>query len=143
MLPRDKTVDDVLGDYFEYLNQAIQGHIETKHVQGNELWREVKNDSIYVLRSVSPSTTQITLLNCCSHPNGWDGSQQTHMRRAAILGGLIPDTAEGGSRIRFVSEGEASFHWCVESGLASRTLSVRETPTYSKDLLDGFILDGV
>lgn len=60
-----------------------------------------------------------------SHPNGWEGAQQTKMRRAAIQGGLIPDTDEGKSRIRFVTEGEASLHACVLNGLAAEVLNVR------------------
>lgn len=59
-----------------------------------------------------------------SHPNGWEGAQQTKMRRSAIAGGLISDTDEGRSRIRFVSEGEASLHACVLNGLAADMLSV-------------------
>jgi hypothetical protein len=46
------------------------------------------------------------------------------MRRAAVYGGLIPDMDEGLARIRFVTEGEASFHTCVQSGLAANVLSV-------------------
>ena len=60
-----------------------------------------------------------------SHPNGWEGAQQAKMRRAAIQGGLIPDTDEGRSRIRFVTEGEASLHACVLNGLAAEVLKVR------------------
>ena len=60
-----------------------------------------------------------------SHPNGWEGAQQAKMRRAAIQGGLIPDTNEGKSRIRFVTEGEASLHACVLNGLAGEVLNVR------------------
>ncbi len=65
--------------------------------------------------------TQIVL----SHPNGWEGPQQTRMRNAAVYGKLVPDTDEGRARIRFVTEGEASLHACVLSGLASDVLSVR------------------
>ena len=59
-----------------------------------------------------------------SHPNGWEGAQQSKMRRAAVYGGLIPDTDEGRARIRFVTEGEASLHACVLNGLAAEVLSV-------------------
>ena len=45
------------------------------------------------------------------------------MRRAAIYGRLIDDTPEGRARIRFVTEGEASLHACVLSGLATDVLS--------------------
>lgn len=46
------------------------------------------------------------------------------MRKAAILGGLVPDTPEGRERIEFVSEGEASFRWCVEQAIAENALKV-------------------
>ncbi|KAJ3522826.1 hypothetical protein NMY22_g11715 [Coprinellus aureogranulatus] len=52
-----------------------------------------------------------------SHPNGWGGPQQVQMRQAAVLAGLVPDTDEGSSRITFVTEGEASLHFCVQSRL--------------------------
>ena len=60
-----------------------------------------------------------------SHPNGWEGAQQTKMRRAAVYGRLVPDTNEGKARIWFVTEGEASLHACVLNGLAADVLQVR------------------
>jgi hypothetical protein len=54
-----------------------------------------------------------------AHPNGWEGVQQTKLRRAAVQANLIPDTAEGRSRIGFVSEGEASLHFCIGEGFVS------------------------
>ncbi|KAG8918680.1 hypothetical protein FRC01_001727, partial [Tulasnella sp. 417] len=47
------------------------------------------------------------------------------MREAAIRGGLVPDTPAGGERIEFVTEGEASFHWCVEEAIAGNALKKR------------------
>ena len=46
------------------------------------------------------------------------------MRNAAVYGNLVPDTDAGKARIRFVTEGEASLHACVLSGLANDVLSV-------------------
>lgn len=46
------------------------------------------------------------------------------MRDAAILGRLIPDTPAGRERIEFVTEGEASFHWCVDQAIATSALKV-------------------
>lgn len=46
------------------------------------------------------------------------------MRKAAIRGGLVPATPEGHERIEFVTEGEASFHWCVDKGTARAALKV-------------------
>ena len=46
------------------------------------------------------------------------------MRRAAISAGLVPDTAAGAARIHFVTEGEASLHFCIASGLAGENIRV-------------------
>lgn len=47
------------------------------------------------------------------------------MRRAAILGGLVADTTAAQDRIQFLTEGEASFHWCIDAGLANDVLKVK------------------
>ena len=60
------------------------------------------------------------------------------MRRAAVYGGLIPDTDEGRVRIRFVTEGEASLHACVQNGLAADVLSVRNLPHSHTNFLSYF-----
>ncbi|KZP02189.1 hypothetical protein FIBSPDRAFT_771053, partial [Athelia psychrophila] len=52
-----------------------------------------------------------------THPNGWEGAQQSEIRRAAVLAGLSSDTLEGQSRIQLLTEGEASLHYCIEKGL--------------------------
>ncbi|KAJ3531699.1 hypothetical protein NM688_g7538 [Phlebia brevispora] len=106
-LPHNKTAVDVFGDFLSYLFRCTHSFIVDTHANGHALWRAVENDIQFVL----------------SHPNGWEGAQQTKMRRAAVLGGLIPDTDEGKSRIRFVTEGEASLHACVLNGLAADVLS--------------------
>ncbi|KAF7799778.1 hypothetical protein EIP86_011020 [Pleurotus ostreatoroseus] len=106
-LPEHKTAVDVFGDFLSYLFRCTHSFIVDTHANGHALWRAVENDIQFVL----------------SHPNGWEGAQQTKMRRAAVLGGLIPDTDEGKSRIRFVTEGEASLHACVLNGLAADVLS--------------------
>ena len=108
-LPRNKTPVDVFGDFLNYLFRCTKSFIIDTHANGETLWRAVEHGIEFVL----------------SHPNGWEGAQQTKMRRAAIYGGLIPDTDEGRARIRFVTEGEASLHACVQSGLAADVLSVR------------------
>ncbi|KAG8937827.1 hypothetical protein FRC00_000351 [Tulasnella sp. 408] len=44
------------------------------------------------------------------------------MREAAVSGGLVPNTPKGRERIEFVTEGEASFHWCIEQSIAGSAL---------------------
>ncbi|KAG2128061.1 hypothetical protein BD769DRAFT_1356651 [Suillus cothurnatus] len=102
-LPRHKSSVDVFGDFLAYLFRCTKSFIIDTHANGQTLWHHVETSIEFVL----------------SHPNGWEGAQQTKMRRAAVYGGLIPDTDEGRARIRFVTEGEASLHACVQSGLAA------------------------
>ena len=46
------------------------------------------------------------------------------MRLAAVLAGLVPDTASGHSRLSFVTEGEASLHFSVHNGLPAGAMKV-------------------
>lgn len=107
-LPKRKTAVHVFGDFLAYLYHCTRNFITDTHANGSSLWNQVESDVQFVL----------------SHPNGWEGAQQSKMRRAAIYGGLIPGSNEGKARIRFVTEGEASLHACVLNGLAADVLSV-------------------
>ncbi|KAJ7578255.1 hypothetical protein C8J56DRAFT_359675 [Mycena floridula] len=100
-LPPNKTVVDVFADMMEYLFQCSKAFISKSHPNGLQYWETLENDIEYVL----------------THPNGWEGAQQSQMRRAAITAGLIPDTEAGHARIHFVTEGEASLHYCLQNGL--------------------------
>ena len=47
-----------------------------------------------------------------AHPNGWGLKEQSVLRRAAIQADLVrPSDAD--TRIHFVTEAEASVHFCV------------------------------
>ncbi|KDR74253.1 hypothetical protein GALMADRAFT_250020 [Galerina marginata CBS 339.88] len=100
-LPLNKTVVDVFADFLKYLFQCASSYIQTTHANGENLWKDVAGDIGFVL----------------SHPNGWEGKEQTQMRKAAVLASLIPDTEAGYSRLSFVTEGEASLHFSVRNGL--------------------------
>jgi hypothetical protein len=62
------------------------------------------------------------LYRICSH--SWEGVQQSMMRTAAVQAGLIPDNEDGHSHLSFVTEGEASLHFCVQSGLTNDAIKV-------------------
>ncbi|KAF9047817.1 hypothetical protein BJ165DRAFT_1527080 [Panaeolus papilionaceus] len=102
-LPRSKTAVDLLADYLRYLQQCVRNYIEERHASGTEIWRTLEPDADYVL----------------SHPNGWEGPQQALMRRAAVSAGLVKDDAKGRARITFLTEGEASLHFCVHTELTT------------------------
>ena len=54
-----------------------------------------------------------------------DGKERnSRMREAAVKAGLIHDTHSGHSRIVFVTEGEASLHFAIESGALSQEMEV-------------------
>lgn len=107
-LPTGKTVIDILGDFMKYLRKCAKDYIEDTHANGRELWASVGEEIDYVI----------------SHPNGWEGYQQTQMCDAAILAGLITDSEKGRSRITFLTEGEASLHYAIRNGLAEGALKV-------------------
>jgi len=91
-----------------YLHECAHKYIEETHANGVDLWRSLEARTEYVL----------------THPNGWEGGQQALMRKAAISAGLIPDTDEGRKRLSFVTEGEASLHFCISSGMTSKSIQV-------------------
>ncbi|KAI0824355.1 hypothetical protein BC628DRAFT_1322727 [Trametes gibbosa] len=106
-LPEGKTVLDVFVDFTRYLFDCTQRYITESHANGESLWASVKDRIEFVL----------------SHPNGWEGLQQGKMRQAATMAGLVPDTQEGRARVHFVTEGEASLHFCIRSGLATDSIT--------------------
>jgi len=109
-LPLNKTVVEVFADFLAYLLECALRYIQDHHANGEELWASVKDQIYFVL----------------SHPNGWEGSQQAKMRKAAVLAKLIPDTAPGRARLSFVTEGEASLHFSVKNGLPIGVMEARE-----------------
>ncbi|PIL25741.1 hypothetical protein GSI_11491 [Ganoderma sinense ZZ0214-1] len=105
-LPPRKTVVDIFADFLRYLFECARRYISENHVSGESLLNSVKDRIEFVL----------------SHPNGWEGLQQRKMRRAAVIAGLVPDTAAGHSRIHFVTEGEASLNFCINNKLAAQDM---------------------
>ena len=117
-LPRNKTVVDLFADFMRYLYDCAKTYIQETHANGADLWASVEHRIEYVL----------------THPNGWEGGQQANIRTAAIFAGLIPDTDEGRARVQFVTEGEASLHFCIQSGLTTQAMKVnyrQSLPEYS------------
>ncbi|TEB37932.1 hypothetical protein FA13DRAFT_1725557 [Coprinellus micaceus] len=99
-LPSNKTVVQLFSDYMKYLLECAKQYISDAH--GKTVCTSLQSDITFVL----------------THPNGCNGSQQAQMRQAAIQAGLVPNTEAGRSRINFVTEGEATLHFCLGNGLA-------------------------
>lgn len=107
-LPLKKTAVDVFADFLAYLFACTRRYILETHASGASLWNSVQQRIDFVI----------------SHPNGWEGPQQARLRQAAVRANLIPDTQSGHSRLHFVTEGEASLHFCINSGLAADVIEV-------------------
>ncbi|KAI0326492.1 hypothetical protein GY45DRAFT_1381037 [Cubamyces sp. BRFM 1775] len=105
-LPAGKTVIDVFADFLGYLFNCTRRYMSETHGNGDSLWSSFEDRIEFIL----------------SHPNGWEGLQQGKMRDAAIVAGLIPDTPAGRARVQFVTEGEASFNFCIRNGLSNDVL---------------------
>jgi len=100
-LPLNMQAVDILADFLGYMYKCARTYIEESHANGPALWTSVESEIQFIL----------------THPNGWEGIQQTQMRQAAIKAGLVPDTSAGRSRVAFVTEGEASLHFAIKHGL--------------------------
>ncbi|PPQ91259.1 hypothetical protein CVT25_006376 [Psilocybe cyanescens] len=105
-LPEGKSAIAIFADFLRYLHQCARTYIEETHANGVELWRSLESRTDFVL----------------THPNGWEGGQQSLMRRAAVTAGLIPNSSDGQRRLSFVTEGEASLHFCIQSGLTTEAI---------------------
>lgn len=122
-LPPNKAVGQIFGDYMRYLYQCAREYITETETNGDRLWTTLKDDAAYVF----------------THPNGWGGNQQADMRRSAVRAGLIEDTEEGRARISFVTEGEASLHFCLANGLSIGDEDSKETGAMIVDAGGGTI----
>ncbi|KAI5116123.1 hypothetical protein M0805_004503 [Coniferiporia weirii] len=99
-LPPGKTLVRVFADFLGYLMTCTKKFICETHLTLSRSWDTLKDDVTFIM----------------GHPNGWQGTQQNMMRKAAIMAGMIPDTPQGRSRVKFVTEGEASLHYCLREG---------------------------
>ncbi|KAJ2928087.1 hypothetical protein H1R20_g9022, partial [Candolleomyces eurysporus] len=109
-LPPGKTVIRVLADFLRYFRECAMVYIKGAHPNGEDLWRSISSDIEYVI----------------SHPNGWEGYQQSQIRSAIVLAGLVPDTVSGNARVTFLTEGEASLHFAIDYGFPAKSMKAGE-----------------
>ncbi|KAJ3575398.1 hypothetical protein NP233_g1120 [Leucocoprinus birnbaumii] len=105
-LPRGKTAVDIFADYLTYLYKCAQSYIKES---------ETHADAASLLAS---GKVEFIL----SHPNAWEGAQQTLMRSAAVQAGLITSSPGDRDRVTFISEGEASLNFCIDKGLTNESI---------------------
>ncbi|KAJ3806836.1 hypothetical protein F5876DRAFT_68612 [Lentinula aff. lateritia] len=99
VLPGNKTPVAVFSDFLRYLFECTKSYIQRDTLGGHH-WNSVQDNIDFIL----------------AHPNGWEVSQQAQMRRAAIMAGLVSEV-ESQERVHFVTEGEASLHFCINRNI--------------------------
>ena len=110
-LPEGKTIVDVFADFMRFLFHSTRKLFKDSEPNGKLRWNSISESIELVL----------------THPNGWGGPQQAHLRNAAVKAGIVRDNPTGRSRVHFVSEGEASFSFCATHTEAGKSLKVCHT----------------
>lgn len=108
-LPYGVSVEQVYADFLRYLLAHTQKFFEARTSEGVRVWRDLIDSADIIL----------------THPNGWGLREQSVLRRAAIRAD-ITSPANANDRIHFVSESEASVHFCLRHGDLLRRLKVRD-----------------
>jgi hypothetical protein len=106
-LPKGKSKQDVFSDFIRYLFDSAKAFIQESEPVGKKLWESLEPNIDLIL----------------SHPNGWDGREQEILRRAVVQASVFTE-AEAISRVSFVTEGEASFNFCVINTVSGESLEV-------------------
>ena len=106
-MPAGKSTIDLFTDFIRYLFDSTIAHIKEAEPTGEILWR-----------NFGP-TVELVL----THPNGWEGNQQEVMRKAVVQAGIFSEE-DARTRVSFVTEGEASFNYCVANTKSGELLEV-------------------
>lgn len=95
-LPPGVSLRQVYSDFLGYLLKHTQSFFEDRIIDGKQIWE-----------SYHP-TMEVVI----AHPNGWGIREQTFLRAAAVETGFV-NKVTAPTKIRFVTEAEASVHFCI------------------------------
>ncbi|KAF8606754.1 hypothetical protein BDV93DRAFT_468345 [Ceratobasidium sp. AG-I] len=95
-LPRNVDLLTIYTDFMVYLMKHTQDFFESRILDGRKVWAENSASMSIVI----------------AHPNGWTVKEQNFLRKAAVAAKYTTH-ANAHSQIRFVSEAEASVHFCM------------------------------
>ncbi|PBK62372.1 hypothetical protein ARMSODRAFT_604136 [Armillaria solidipes] len=104
-LPPLKQIVTLFSDFYAYLYTCAKSFVQETHHISSSQWSSMEGGIHFVL----------------AHPNGWEGEEQNKMRDAMISARLIGNGEQEHSRLSFVTEGEASLHFCLNKGLSRYT----------------------
>ena len=105
--PPGLTVETIYSDFLQYLLNNTKTFFVTRTPNGATVWQQLIDDAEFVI----------------AHPNAWGVREQHVLRRAAVRADYVSVT-QADSRVRFVSEGEASVHFCIVHGNLGAKLKV-------------------
>ena len=106
-LPKGNSLQDVFAHFIRYLFDSAKAFIQESEPIGKELWESVHSNIDLIL----------------SHPNGWGGREQEFLRKSVVQASLFSEE-EALSRVSFVTEGEATFNFCVTNSKSGESLEV-------------------
>ncbi|KAF8337473.1 uncharacterized protein EI90DRAFT_2968350 [Cantharellus anzutake] len=102
--PEGVPLSTIYEDLFGYLIKHTQDTFIHRVLDGARVWKTYISSADVVI----------------AHPNGWGLREQDFMRRAVVAANIVPES-ESHTRIFFVTEGEASVHYCMfHADLASQ-----------------------
>ncbi|QRW20299.1 hypothetical protein RhiXN_09274 [Rhizoctonia solani] len=91
-LPPGVGLQQIYSDFLEYLLKHTKIYFEDRMLDGKKMWEKYGPEMEVVI----------------AHPNGWGIREQTFLRSAAVAAGFAM-----ASKVRFVTEAEASVHFCI------------------------------
>ena len=94
-------------DFIRYLFDSAKAYFQESDLHGNALWASIESNIHLIL----------------SHPNGWGGSEQ-HFLREAVVKALIFTEEEALSHVSFVTERDATVHFCATHMEPGQSLEV-------------------
>ncbi|CAE7118458.1 unnamed protein product [Rhizoctonia solani] len=95
-LPFGVILRQVYSDFLGYLLKHTRSYFGDHIIDGQTIWERY-----------SP-TMELVI----AHPNGWNAQEQSFLRSAAVSAGFAT-SEETLSKVRFVTEAEASVHFCI------------------------------
>ncbi|CAE6458307.1 unnamed protein product [Rhizoctonia solani] len=104
-LPPGVSLSKIYSDFLRYLLKHTKAFVEKRIPLGKQIWEKYR------------PTMEVVI----AHPNGWSTSEQAFLRAATIDSGFV-DLNKASKQVQFVTEAEASIHYCVHHSSLSNKL---------------------
>ncbi|CAE6502943.1 unnamed protein product [Rhizoctonia solani] len=104
-LPAGVSLLAIYTDFMVYLLGHTRSFFEGRIIDGRKVWADHHEEMVVII----------------AHPNGWGLREQNFLRQAAIAAQYVSES-KARSHIQFVSEAEASVHFCMIHGNLSNHL---------------------